>query len=526
MSRFRPEGEGWARLDPKKLLIDPFRVVKEAAVPAAGGVIALVSSGNAVWLGAAVPVLLAALLVFAVLPWMSTYYRMTSERLEMHSGVLNKRKKSAPLDRVRSVDLTAGLLHRVVGLRKVEIGTGVDDERFELDALSTAAAEDLRARLMSARAARNAAAPAPAASPEVVDGTDGGTAPAPVTPAAPAEPAVELARFEWAWARYAPLSLTRMVVALAALGFVGQFADNLPILDKEHLSSAWAWISSFAIVLVVVVAFVAGGLLWVLAAVAEYVAKWWNLRLVSEGGHLNLTSGLFSTRSTSIEEKRVRGVEITQAPLLRMAGGAEITVMATGLSDNSPAVLPPCSVGTAREVGGRILGDDAPLAATLRQHGPRARRRAHVGALLNALDVVILAAILEFVQRQWPQWFEWAPEWLHLLPWGVAAVSVLLAPLLAEAKYANLGHALTEGHLVVGSGTFVRHREVLEHDGVIGWVVEQTFFQRRLGLCSLVATTAAGSESVRLHDVPLERAVELAHRTTPGVLDGFLVPVG
>jgi len=263
----------------------------------------------------------------------------------------------------------------------------------------------------------------------------------------------------------------------------------------------------------------------VLTSVAEYVAKWWNLRLVSDGGHLNLTSGLFSTRSTSIEEKRVRGVEVAEAPLMRMAGGAEITVMATGLSDNSPAVLPPCSAGVAREVGGRILGDDVPLRVALTRHGPRARRRAHVGALLTAVDFVVLAAVLELVQRQWPQWFEWAPGWLHLVPWGLAAVLLLLAPALAEAKYANLGHALTGRHLVVGSGTFVRRREVLEHEGVIGWVVEQTFFQRRLGLCTLVATTAAGSESVRLHDVALERAVGLAHGTTPGVLDDFLVPV-
>ena len=62
-------------------------------------------------------------------------------------------------------------------------------------------------------------------------------------------------------------------------------------------------------------------------------------------------------------------------------------------------------------------------------------------------------------------------------------------------------------------------RTVLETDGIIGWVVTESWFQRRLGLADLVATTAAGAEKVVVHDVPRDRAIVLADTATPGVLD-------
>ena len=77
-------------------------------------------------------------------------------------------------------------------------------------------------------------------------------------------------------------------------------------------------------------------------------------------------------------------------------------------------------------------------------------------------------------------------------------------------------------HLVSGSGALARRRTVLERDGVIGWVVRQTYFQRRAGLATLVATTAAGGERVEIVDVPYDAAVAVAAEVTPGAVGDFL----
>ncbi|MGN0063522.1 MAG: PH domain-containing protein [Nocardioides sp.] len=519
MSRFRPEGEGWERVNAKKLLVDPFKVLKEAAIPAVGGLIALFSSGRPELALIAVPLALAIIAAVAVIPWLTTYYRVDADRLEMHTGLLNRKKRTAPLERVRSVDLTAGVLHRVLGLRKVEIGTGVDDEQFALDALAVNDAEQLRTVLLAKRA--QAPASAPTAPVEAVPGGDGWGEPT-SAPLAPAPAPVELARFEWSWARFAPLSLTRLVVLAAAIGFLSQFVDDLPIFDADHLKDAWAWVTSFSVVLVVLVVLVGAVVLWCLAAVSEYVAKWWALRLVSDGDNLNLTAGLFSTRSTSVEEKRVRGVDLREPLLMRAAHGAEISAMTTGLSDNTPSLLPAVPLSVAQRVGAEVLGDPLPMTTPLVPHGWLARRRAYVGALIDIAITAVIVGVLEWAIDRWPDTFAWAPELVLRLPWVLLGITAVLSAVAAEASYRHLGHALTERHLVVGSGTFTRRREVLQRDGIIGWVIEQSIFQRRLGLADLVATTAAGGESVRLHDVALPVAVALAHASSPHAVGEFL----
>jgi len=97
-----------------------------------------------------------------------------------------------------------------------------------------------------------------------------------------------------------------------------------------------------------------------------------------------------------------------------------------------------------------------------------------------------------------------------------------LAAVVGEASYRHLGHALADDHLVAGAGALARVRTVLETDGIIGWVVSQSWWQRRIGLADLTATTAAGNERVVVRDVRLGVAVALADAATPGLLGDFV----
>ena len=119
-----------------------------------------------------------------------------------------------------------------------------------------------------------------------------------------------------------------------------------------------------------------------------------------------------------------------------------------------------------------------------------------------------------------------AAAWWFDLPWewvaGFAVVLAILAAVVGESSYRHLGHALADDHLVAGSGTVTRIRTVLETDGIIGWVVSQSWWQRRIGLADLTATTAAGAERVLVSDVRLDVAIVLADRATPGLLTDFM----
>jgi putative membrane protein len=110
----------------------------------------------------------------------------------------------------------------------------------------------------------------------------------------------------------------------------------------------------------------------------------------------------------------------------------------------------------------------------------------------------------------WPGWLLWV-----VLPLGVACW------FLGVDRYAGLGHAVMPAHLVSRNGSLDRSRVVLAQNGVIGWKVRQSFFQRRAGVATLVATTAAGRQHYDLVDLTADRAYELVGELSPELLAQF-----
>ena len=341
-------GEGFVRLSPLKLLLDPVKAVGQAVVPVVIALVGISRSDTRFW-PIIFPLVVLGPLVLGALPWLTTHYRLTDTQIQVRSGILNKKTSTAPLDRVRSVDLEASLLHRILGLQKVQIGTGVDDDRITLDALAAADAQTLRTTLLTRRAvAEQRAVPTDVGRPDGLspDGPDGPTHPVAAAPPVTA-PAVPLARIDWSWLRFAPFSLGRLVLLFGGLGVLSQFADDLPIWNEETATSAWQWLTQFAVAAIALVLSVSALALWLVVSVAGYVLQWWGFRLVREHGSLHLTSGLVTTRSISVEEAKVRGVEMTEPVLMRLVGGAELSTLATGVEDGVTQVLPPCPRGVA-----------------------------------------------------------------------------------------------------------------------------------------------------------------------------------
>lgn len=511
----------WQRLDPRTLLTGPVKVVQQFAVPALFALIGVGSTGGA-WAIGVLPVALVGAVVLGAVPWLTTTYRRTATHLEVRRGLLNRTTLTARLDRIRSVDLEAGPLRRLLGVVKVEIGTGVDETRTVLDSLGRADADVLRRELLH-RAAVTAAEPgAPAAG--------GAGVPLPGGPAPP--DAEEIARFRWSWIRFAPLNLAQLAVLAGVLGAGSQLVDDLPFWDTEHVRSTWDYVARQALVVVLLVGVAALVVVWLTTSLLAYVLRWYGLRVTrepsGEGTVLRRTYGLLTTRSTTVEEAKVRGAVVRRPFLVSVFGGADLALLTTGLEDNTPALLPSAPLPLVQRVGADVLGDDEPLVTTLVPHGGRARRRCHLRAYREALVLpvlvavgVVVLAVLDDRGPDLPGWLARVGGWWWL-PLVAAAVTLLWAVVVAEVTYARLGHRVTSRHLVAGDGALASRRTVLESDGIVGWVRRQTWFQRRAGLVTLVATTAAGSDKVVVHDVPLAEAAAIMHAATPRTVADFV----
>ena len=82
--------------------------------------------------------------------------------------------------------------------------------------------------------------------------------------------------------------------------------------------------------------------------------------------------------------------------------------------------------------------------------------------------------------------------------------------MLAADRARALGHRVDDGWLVARAGSLERRRDCIAAAGIIGWTVRQTFLQRRAGVATLIAATAAGVKRYQVIDVPAELAWAIA----------------
>lgn len=492
-----PEVDGWQRLDPRMLLVSPVKELWRFWPLLVGALVAGSSTEGPPYelLGIAFPI------VLGVLHYVTTGYRIVGGRIELRHGLLSRHVLSVQLDRVRTVDLTATLLHRALGLSLVKVGTGSaggPGHDLELDSLSTEQAHELRYSLLHATNATNA----------VVDPD----APEPAPPVART-----VVRLDPLWARYAPLTGVGLAIFGAILGVGGQALDAIGFFEDEEqlptLDVPWGLLGPVLLVLT--------GVVICVLAVAAYLVVNWDLTLThtSSDGSWHLRRGLFTTRETSIDATRIRGVRIGEPLGLRAVGAGTLHVIATGLSrtaDNGSVaapgslLVPPAPREVVRRVAGEVLDRDEPLAVELAPHGPAATRRRWIRALvLPVLAVLALVALVATGD---------VSAW-----WLVPAVLVVLALAgVAHDRSRSLGHALTDTHLVVRQGSLTRSRVALETDGIIAWTWQSSWFQRRVGLATLTVATAGGSRAYEALDIPLQRSVEVALAADPALLEQFL----
>jgi putative membrane protein len=486
----------WRRLDRRMLVVSPIHLLVRV-VPFVA-VLLLTGQGDItrIWfsVGATAVVVLA-----GVLRFLTTRYRITAERVELHTGWLRRERRSVPRDRIRTVDLTASPLHRAFGLNVVRVSAGAAaatgrDSGLNLDAVSKVEGERLRRELLDRSSAAAAVPDQPAARP-----ADGQV----------------LARLRWSWLRFAPLTFSSLagigVIVATAFNLVDDLGIDPRRIDAvgdtaRRLAAAPIWVGIGIVGVVLLVVAVVGASLM-------FAERWYAYRLTREpDATLRVHRGLLTRRSLSVAEERLRGAEVVEPVLLRAGRGAQSRALTTGLDKGAQGgvLQPPVPRAEAHRVASAVLrvAEDGGTRAPLLRHPRVALSRRLTRALLPAIALVAAAFLVgRLTGATW------------LLPTALVALPV--AALLGWDRYRSLGHALTGGFLVTRNGSLVRRTVALQRPGVIGWTVRQTIFQRRAGLVSLEAVTAAGHGGYTVTDVAAADAVELADAAVPDLLAPF-----
>ena len=481
----------WQRLSPRMLLVHPLHEALRELPLLIAVVVFGSATDNRIWLVAMVWVIA----VVGVARWFTTTYRIEpdpeSGRVQLRSGLLRRNLLSLPRNRIRSVETDARLLHRLLGLTVLRVSTGqhaAGDGAFELNAVESSQVPQLR-KILLAHTGQPARAAVPSAKPKV------------------------LARWRPSWLRYSALSLSGLLTIGAALAALLQSGAWAALQDSPR-SRSWmdaverfgAQQSAGVIVAAVLVAAI-------LLAVLRSLLTYGNLVLSRSSGQagdvLALSYGLLRVREHSYDMRRLRGGTLRRPLLVRMFGGARLDAAMTGVNGEgeSSILLPPCPKATAEQVLTGLVADPVVVSGPLRRHGPAATRRRWTRAMMLPIalgaGLAVATAVYEVPQWCWPAW---------------AAVTAGAA-LLAADRARSLGHRVDARWLTARTGSWEQRRYAISTDGIIGWTVRQSWFQRRVGVATLIAATAAGVKAYRVIDVPAQWAWSVAGQASPWVAD-------
>ncbi|WP_405498676.1 PH domain-containing protein [Nocardia sp. NBC_00511] len=528
--------DAWQRLDRRMLLVHPVTELIRYIPVLIATLFAGARSDSPMWSLAVVAVIVG----FALTRWFTTTYRITPENVELRTGLLQRKRLSVPRNRVRSVDVQADLLHRVLGLAVLTIGTGQHAEKrdqFKLDSLDAKLVPPLRTALLAHTrdGAENVAE-------QSISQTDPNGAP--ITTGGPRESGrstahepVEIAHWQSDWVRYAPLSLTGFAIIAPVVGLAFQYGFA-QIFFKSDTAHEVGQSSAAVITGVIALLFVALLIIVSLAGCVRYLMTWYGLRVLDDGTTLTVRHGLFTTRQTTLDLARLRGATVNEPLLLRLARAGELEAIMTGTSPRQK-ILPQAprpavdrtlayllGIGSAANAaatqpfrvaggypGSGEFGLPAAVTVPLRAHGAAAMRRRYTRTLGPLAAVAVLLAVISLAGGEIPGWL-----------WVVLVVLTPFAAVLAWDRYRGLGHAVIPAAggkpawLVTRSGSLDRDRDCLEAPGIIGWTVRQTFFQRRAGVATVVAASAAGKKRYHVLDLPVEQAWALIEAVTPGQL--------
>jgi len=386
--------------------------------------------------------------------WATLRYRMQQGRLEITSGLLNRRSRTIDPARIQNVELVQNLFHTWAGLVELRIDTaGEQSTEGLLSALSVEDATVLRDQL--ARFGSLASA-------ESED--DQGTA-----------------VVEMGLAEILAFGLTqRTIGTVAVLTAVGlEFMHQAdPDVAREITSNMQPTLILAAFML----AFVGS---WAVSALTS-IFRFFGYRMSRLSDAIRTTQGLTTKRNVEIPLSKVQMVRADEPLIRRLMGYGTILIETAGLGVVEGQVRQ--AEGMVPMVESEELGRVAttavphanvnPWTTDLRPAHPRSLYRALVGASIRSLFLVALAF-----------------TFLETLKWVVVALFPL-ALIGAWLDWAKQGWLVTPTSIVSRRGFFNRRTFILSRDKLQSVHIVQGPFMRLHGLSRLVIRVAGSQVSL------------------------------
>ena len=426
--------------------------------------------------------------VGAVVEWWRFRYRLTAEELQITSGILRRKDRRIPVDRIQDLSSEASVLHRVFGVQILSVQTAsTQGAEAELDAVTTQAAEELRAALR-----------------KVVD----------VGAVVRRRRSSEERLLD---VRTRDLILRGLTDNRAGLVLAGMAAlvDNLLNVGGDRAAegaisavrrtsdplfgtgpAAALWLGGIVIGSVWVIG-------WLSSAVLNSI-RFHAFQLAVENKVFLRRYGLFTLRTHALPQSRIQCVRLEQSLLRRLFGIGVLRTddMGAGAHEKSAersgtnVFVPAAPMARLKPLVAHLLpGVDPMRLHWMKTSHTIVRRRSVVG-----LGVALAVA---------------AGSYWYVKEWALLAL-LLVVPFAAWglAIFRSLRYARAEGCLAIRKGVLTLEHAFVPPSKVQAVLLTQTPFDRRHGVAKISITVGGGARVV-LPNVPVVDAQALAAELTP-----------
>ncbi len=510
-----PEVTGWAlpprRLHPAWIVISGVRQLRAFIVPLIFALFVQSGTGQIVFLavGSAIAVLG---LIAQALTWMVFRYEVAGGELRVRSGLISRRERSVPLERIQSLDTSENVLQRLFRVQQIKVETaagGGSGSDVTLEALSRADAAALLDRLDAARHRRDVT-PTPDAGPSRADLPH---------PDARSQIAIGsasgevLRRISTRDLVIAGATSGRIGPALAILAAAWQFADDIlgdDIWERLALQALHSTVQGIILIVGAIALFS-----WGLAFVST-ILTFGGFELRRQEDRLVVRHGLLDRRQATVPIARIQAITVSETLLRQPLRMASLRFESAGYGKDTPEsgvlfpIIPMAEVGALIARCNPAFAVDAEVLAGqgLRRLPERSRNRYIVAEVRGILVFALIAAAVARVVPGVAWW------------WGLLVLAfVPVAAVYGWLQHRDAGWTIdADDRVVVRGRTVVRHLTIIPRRRLQRRAVTQNPFQRRVDLANFSAAVASGGSggTVEIRHMDAGEAEELTGRLGPG----------
>ncbi|WP_053217412.1 PH domain-containing protein [Virgibacillus senegalensis] len=445
------------RMHPAAIIFNFISLLKDVLIPMVIGSFALIRNIDAAsWIWALVGLaLLLVMIGSGFLSWYRFTYRVEEEELRIESGILIRKKRYISRSRIQSIDLTAGVIHRIFGLVKVEVQTAGSDHAAEagLKAVSRHDGELLREALKGVKA-------------DYGDDQQENSDEESITKRT--------------------IKFPRLLLAATTSGGIGIFLSLFAIfgsqvnqlIPEDFIMELYNWAIHLSIVIMLIFLLLICLGLW-LMAIAGTILRYSFFTIRKYGNDLFITRGLLEKKQVTIPLNRIQGIRIQENVFRQPLGYAAVyaEVAGGGLDKNDGFSIALFPLLKRSEIPA-FIQEYVPGFQLDNHWNVLPKRSLHRFILRSTVPVVVAAVPLVY--------------FFPFYSWMALAVAAAFAG-LGYLRYKDAGYQIRGKQLSFRSRTLSRETIMVDKKRIQSLSASDHWFQRRKSLRTVYFSIASHS---------------------------------